>query len=195
MIMDRDHVCVLDRHERGMPGCRCGRWYTPLRGELLTYAFVSPTLRDRNRDYRLDIKFGKYPDLRAAVKAAAAREAEADALWRAGARERWERKQRSAYPRFIRAAKSILLVPGARCAYCGRLNPETLDHIMPVSRWPALARVFRNLCPACKSCNAEKWNRTPAEWMTWRRNRGLPYPPIPAEVAAFPPRAPAGAAS
>jgi 5-methylcytosine-specific restriction endonuclease McrA len=174
---DRDeHVCILDVYERGIKGCRCGRWFMPVSGQWLTIAFVSPDLRDRAREYRTAISLGEFPDLRAAVadhhhKALRERHRANIKL-----RERWEARQRNAYARFISAVSEILLTPDAKCAYCGA-PARTLDHVLPRSRWPELERRFSNLAPACKRCNPAKSNRTVDEWRAARLKRGLPWPP------------------
>jgi 5-methylcytosine-specific restriction endonuclease McrA len=184
-----EHVCVLDSFRYGARGCRCGRWFMPLRGEWLTAMFVSSELRDRAREYGYAIRDGQFPDLRAAVKAHAAQVLRERAAANAKIRERWEARQRNTYARFIRAAREKLLIPGARCAYCSALA-QTLDHVLPASRWPDLMQRFSNLAPACKSCNAQKHNRTVDEWEAHRIGLGLPWPPLTVErplSAATPP--------
>lgn len=57
---------------------------------------------------------------------------------------------------------------GCVCSYCG--GPyEHLDHAIPVARggtnWPA------NLRPACEYCNSAKQDRTPQEFIEWRRRQ------------------------
>lgn len=62
---------------------------------------------------------------------------------------------------------------GTDCAYC-QFPATEVDHIVPVSRGGGVA--LANLAPACLECNAEKGDRTPGEWATERRERGLPWP-------------------
>lgn len=43
-----------------------------------------------------------------------------------------------------------------RCPYCSINQPETLDHYMPKSDYPALAMFRLNLVPMCPECNQKK---------------------------------------
>lgn len=52
------------------------------------------------------------------------------------------------------------------CAYCGRAATE-IDHVMPLARGGRHELV--NVAPACRSCNAKKWKRTPEEWKEAQR--------------------------
>jgi hypothetical protein len=54
------------------------------------------------------------------------------------------------------------------CAYCGRHNPDTLDHVIPKARGGATART--NLIPCCASCNLAKSDVT---WFTWFRTQSF----------------------
>ncbi len=60
------------------------------------------------------------------------------------------------------------------CSYCGVKLKGTgeIDHMMPISRGgnsdPA------NLTLACRSCNRDKHNKTPAEFIKWRVELNLP---------------------
>src|SRR5690606_31185675 len=60
------------------------------------------------------------------------------------------------------------------CVYCGG-EADTVDHMLPVSRGGTRDR--DNLAPACWACNQEKADRTVAEWMKYRAEQGLPWPP------------------
>jgi uncharacterized protein (TIGR02646 family) len=48
--------------------------------------------------------------------------------------------------------------PRDRCAYCegplGETGRRTIDHFLPVFRFPTLALAWANLLPACDSCNS-----------------------------------------
>jgi 5-methylcytosine-specific restriction endonuclease McrA len=63
-------------------------------------------------------------------------------------------------------------IKGECCAYCGDPEPRTIDHATPRGRtgWDAPD----NTVPACRSCNARKRQRTPAEWFA---ALGLPVAP------------------
>lgn len=52
---------------------------------------------------------------------------------------------------------------GNRCAYCLKQLPLEIEHMMPVSRGGATEEA--NIVPACRSCNARKYNSTPLEWL------------------------------
>jgi 5-methylcytosine-specific restriction endonuclease McrA len=45
------------------------------------------------------------------------------------------------------------------CAYCGKRG-DTIDHLDPQSRFPALAKDWMNTVAACYPCNHKKGNRT-----------------------------------
>lgn len=63
---------------------------------------------------------------------------------------------------------------GDRCRYCDApLNGGgEIEHLTPISRggthWPA------NITLACFQCNKEKHSKTLEEYLTWRKQRGLP---------------------
>ena len=50
------------------------------------------------------------------------------------------------------------------CRYCGVRASTTVDHVLPLSRFPHLAHVRSNLVGACAWCQGSKGARTPAEW-------------------------------
>jgi len=54
--------------------------------------------------------------------------------------------------------KELLKTP---CVYCGEPATE-IDHILPISRGGN--NIKENLAPACRSCNASKFSKTPEEW-------------------------------
>ena len=70
--------------------------------------------------------------------------------------------------RFIRAAV------GDACRYCEtRLNGAgEVDHLTPVVRGGTSAR--QNLTLACMPCNRAKLAKTLSEFLSWRKERGLP---------------------
>jgi len=53
-----------------------------------------------------------------------------------------------------------------KCYYCGvslSLKDATLDHILPLARGGTTKK--GNVAVACKSCNSEKRDNTPVEWL------------------------------
>lgn len=52
------------------------------------------------------------------------------------------------------------------CAYCGRENPSTLDHIVPKARGGKTTR--NNLVAACADCNLQK---SDTDHMLWFRSQ------------------------
>lgn len=42
------------------------------------------------------------------------------------------------------------------CWLCGKPGSDTVDHILPLSKFPELAHDLGNLRPAHKSCNSKK---------------------------------------
>lgn len=63
------------------------------------------------------------------------------------------------------------------CIYCGSPEKITVEHRLPVSLGGD--NTFRNLAPACLSCNSGKRNKTEDEYRDWRTARGLFTPPRP----------------
>ena len=69
-------------------------------------------------------------------------------------------------------ARNIREAQDDRCAYCGvdLYGGGELDHKTPVSRngnsWPA------NMAWACRTCNRDKHDKTVAEFLLWRIQRG-----------------------
>ncbi|MEW2329419.1 HNH endonuclease [Micromonospora chersina] len=57
----------------------------------------------------------------------------------------------------IRAA-----APYNRCPLCGHRDVGTLDHVMPKTKFPALAVTPLNLVPSCHECNKRKGNQVAA---------------------------------
>ena len=65
---------------------------------------------------------------------------------------------------------------GGMCVYCGtgvRLESMAVDHVVPLSR--SGTNVPENLVTACKSCNAQKSDRLPHEWLTEAEQQAEPY--------------------
>ncbi|MGY2127467.1 HNH endonuclease [Blastococcus sp. SYSU DS0617] len=46
------------------------------------------------------------------------------------------------------------------CRYCGIRPSTTVDHVLPLSKFPHLAHVRTNLAGACRWCNGSKHDRT-----------------------------------
>lgn len=49
-----------------------------------------------------------------------------------------------------------------KCCYCGKTEPLTQDHFIPLSKGGEYTR--NNIMPACKSCNSSKNNKNFFEW-------------------------------
>ena len=67
-----------------------------------------------------------------------------------------------------------------RCAYCGRSNPSTLDHVVPRAKGGPTVR--NNLVAACADCNLQKsdsefclWHRSQEFWTDERELRLLAW--------------------
>jgi hypothetical protein len=71
-------------------------------------------------------------------------------------------QKKSARKRFRRS----ILDDWPECAYCGRHNPTTLDHVIPRAGGGKHTRT--NLIGACGACNLEK-SDTP--WFEWYRGQ------------------------
>ncbi|GIF44246.1 HNH endonuclease [Actinoplanes xinjiangensis] len=52
--------------------------------------------------------------------------------------------------------------PYDRCPSCGHRDARTLDHVLPKTKFPALAVTPLNLVPACHECNKRKGNQVAA---------------------------------
>lgn len=52
------------------------------------------------------------------------------------------------------------------CAYCNKIDPRTLDHVVPKSRGGLTVRA--NLIPSCGDCNLSKSNES---WDIWYRSQ------------------------
>lgn len=48
------------------------------------------------------------------------------------------------------------------CAYCGKEDKLTMDHVTPISQGGTTT--LGNIIPACQSCNSSKGNRDLIEW-------------------------------
>lgn len=54
------------------------------------------------------------------------------------------------------------------CAYCGLSGaPLQRDCVLPISRGGRYT--LQNIVPACRSCNASKWNQEVTGWLRRRR--------------------------
>ncbi len=62
-----------------------------------------------------------------------------------------------------------------KCVYCDKEKGSTLDHFLPISLGGA--DILSNLVPACRSCNASKYNNDPRDWYKrqpfYKRSRWL----------------------
>jgi 5-methylcytosine-specific restriction endonuclease McrA len=57
---------------------------------------------------------------------------------------------------------------GDACAYCGATDaPLQRDCIQPIA-WGG-RYTLENIAPACRSCNASKWNQEVTSWLRRRR--------------------------
>lgn len=59
-------------------------------------------------------------------------------------------------PLYRKNRKIILGQPDVLCHYCGKENPTSIDHILPISKGGT--HEMHNLLPCCISCNSTKWN-------------------------------------
>lgn len=71
--------------------------------------------------------------------------------------------------------EQMLLRAGWTCHYCACQWGCVVDHVQPASRGGS--RAEDNLVVACNRCNSEKSDMTPGEWMQWRLERGMSWPP------------------
>ncbi len=60
----------------------------------------------------------------------------------------------------------VLSVYQPFCVYCGIENPNTVDHVVPVSAGGVTD--LSNLVPACGRCNSAKRDRDMREWLACR---------------------------
>ncbi len=63
------------------------------------------------------------------------------------------------------------------CIFCGK-KADTVEHLLPQSRWPELSRDWENTAAACFKCNNKKGDRTLEE----AHMKTLYEPTIPAPV-------------
>ena len=82
---------------------------------------------------------------------------------------------------------NVFLRDGFACAYCGRAEDLTFDHVVPRSRGGRTS--WDNIVAACSRCNLDKGGRTPEEAQmslrrrpvrptTWRlQEQGRRFPP------------------
>lgn len=169
------HVCTLERSYDGGDfwQCRCGTFWAPLRGELLSIRTVNPALLSRLRDHQHSIMWGDYSSLAEAVRHAAERDRVQRGLQRDLARMRWTRLQQRKRAKGRRILREMIL--SRPCAYCGG-KADQVDHVVPILLGGTDA--VRNLAASCGPCNVEKSNRTPDQWKAWRLARGRSWPPV-----------------
>ena len=55
-----------------------------------------------------------------------------------------------------RRLRAQVLDGSTLCWLCGQLGADTVDHVLPLSRFPELAHDLANLRPAHRSCNSRK---------------------------------------
>jgi 5-methylcytosine-specific restriction endonuclease McrA len=57
-----------------------------------------------------------------------------------------------------RRIRAEVLAASDVCWLCGKADPpaDTVDHILPISKYPELAHDMANLRPAHRSCNSRK---------------------------------------
>jgi 5-methylcytosine-specific restriction endonuclease McrA len=80
--------------------------------------------------------------------------------------------------------RAVFARDGHRCQYCGR-TAENLDHVVPRSRGGP--HTWENVVASCRSCNARKEDRLPAECgMVLRRTPVAPHATTSLIVSAGP---------
>lgn len=137
--------------------------------------YVGRGLRLRLIDHRVSIATGCYPDLRAAVRAAAERAQKEHLADVTRVARRWRnRHYRTRGLGLFRKNQVAILAAKPSCVYCGRAA-NTVDHV--VARRRGGTHDMSNLAPACHSCNSEKGELTVEEWSAYRRSRNLSWPP------------------
>ena len=136
-------------------------------------------LRSRIKYYRLLVEIGTCGNIREAVVMTSIKRREFIDRETARHADRLARsarcRNRDGYERSLAHKKRLILAEGAPCSYCGAEAPQTVDHVVPISR--RIDHRRRNLTPACWACNTEKGARTPAEWRRARLDSGLLWPP------------------
>lgn len=60
--------------------------------------------------------------------------------------------------------KSVLARDGYVCQYCGQ-KADTVDHVLPVTKYPELAMSPDNCVSACRRCNSRKGSRSQASFL------------------------------
>jgi hypothetical protein len=111
-------------------------------------------------------------------------------------RLRWERKQDLLHNQ--RLCKAVVARDGERCRYCAievdfknrrGATGGTYDHVDP-NRLKAgdagYGNTLENIVVACRRCNGQKRNRTPAEWVAAGGRALLPVP-TPYDLTAIEP--------
>jgi 5-methylcytosine-specific restriction endonuclease McrA len=60
--------------------------------------------------------------------------------------------------------KTILARDSFTCGYCGQMA-DTVDHVLPVRKYPDQAMNPENLISACRACNSAKGSRSEASFL------------------------------
>jgi len=140
--------------------------------------FVNPPQRDYHADF-VSLSGTREEDVAQLLNLAArnvfraynryvARSADAAHLLPSRANDNTRVALRSNYPILRDGAiyGELLRVTDGRCPMCGFGEASTLDHYLPLSRYPEFSVFAVNLVPACARCNQLKGNsvgRTPTE--------------------------------
>lgn len=77
---------------------------------------------------------------------------------------------------------SALVAAWGGCAYCGADGPLQRDCMLPIARGGRYT--YRNVVPACPSCNASKCNHELTTWMRRKRLDEAAFLLRQAEIAA-----------
>lgn len=79
-----------------------------------------------------------------------------------GRRSRAKRKQAKVFKVTAKDWRELVNRFGSRCAYCGKKDTMTADHVVPLSRGGNHS--IGNLLPACVTCNISKGPKFLIEW-------------------------------
>jgi 5-methylcytosine-specific restriction endonuclease McrA len=60
--------------------------------------------------------------------------------------------------------RSVLARDSYVCQYCGE-KADTVDHVLPVAKYPELAMSPDNCVSACRRCNSRKGSRSQASFL------------------------------
>jgi 5-methylcytosine-specific restriction endonuclease McrA len=77
---------------------------------------------------------------------------------------------------------AALVAAWGGCAYCGADGPLQRDCMLPIARGGRYT--YRNVVPACPSCNASKCNHELTTWMRRKRLDEAAFLLRQAEIAA-----------